>query len=104
MSNRLKVEFPGSQGENLSGLLELPDTDPASFVLFAHCFTCGKDIVAASRIAKELVKLGFAVLRFDFTGLGNSDGILPTPIFHLTYKTSCLPPPTFAKTTRHRAY
>jgi len=74
MSNRLKVEFPGSQGENLSGLLELPDTDPASFVLFAHCFTCGKDIAAASRIAKELVKLGFAVLRFDFTGLGNSDG------------------------------
>jgi len=74
MSNRVKVEFPGSQGENLSGLLELPDTDPASFVLFAHCFTCGKDIAAASRIAKELVTLGFAVLRFDFTGLGNSDG------------------------------
>jgi len=74
MSTRLKLDFPGSQGGNLSGLLELPDSDPLSFVLFAHCFTCGKDIAAASRISRALVSLGFAVMRFDFTGLGNSDG------------------------------
>ncbi len=74
MSSRVKIEFPGSQGENLSGLLEVPDNIPVAYVLFAHCFTCGKDIAAASRIARELVALGFAVLRFDFTGIGNSDG------------------------------
>ena len=74
MSSRVKVEFQGSQGENLSGLLEVPDNIPVAYVLFAHCFTCGKDIAAASRIARELVALGFAVLRFDFTGIGNSDG------------------------------
>ena len=74
MSNRLKVEFRGSQGDNLAGLLEIPDTEPVAFVLFAHCFTCGKDIAAASRIARALVARGLAVMRFDFTGLGSSDG------------------------------
>lgn len=45
-----------------------------AYVLFAHCFTCGKDVAAASRISRFLVQHGFAVFRFDFTGLGNSDG------------------------------
>jgi len=70
---RTKVEFP-SQGEKLAGLLETPDQSIRAYVLFAHCFTCGKDIAAASRISRYLVQLGFAVFRFDFTGLGNSDG------------------------------
>lgn len=70
---RTKVEFP-SQGQNLAGLLETPDQTVRAYVLFAHCFTCGKDIAAASRISRFLVQHGFAVFRFDFTGLGNSDG------------------------------
>jgi uncharacterized OsmC-like protein/esterase/lipase len=70
---RTKVEFP-SQGQNLAGLLETPDQAVRAYVLFAHCFTCGKDIAAASRISRFLVQHGFAVFRFDFTGLGNSDG------------------------------
>ncbi len=69
---REKVTFQGSQGQ-LVGLLEHSTTSKA-YVLFAHCFTCGKDIMAASHISKALVDMGFAVLRFDFTGLGNSDG------------------------------
>lgn len=74
MSRRNKLEFPGTDGLMVAGLLETPDTNPHSFVLFAHCFTCGKDVVSASRIARALVSRGYAVLRFDFTGLGNSDG------------------------------
>lgn len=70
---RVKVEFPGSQGM-LAGLLESPDAGVQNYALFAHCFTCGKDIAAASRIARALVARGYAVLRFDFTGLGSSDG------------------------------
>ena len=70
---RTKVEFP-SQGQKLAGLLETPEQAIRAYVLFAHCFTCGKDIAAASRISRFLVQHGFAVFRFDFTGLGNSDG------------------------------
>ncbi|OUR83393.1 osmotically inducible protein C [Marinomonas sp. 42_23_T18] len=70
---RKRIEFP-SQGQALAGLLETPDQAVRAYVLFAHCFTCGKDIAAASRISRYLVQQGFAVFRFDFTGLGNSDG------------------------------
>ena len=59
---------------DLSGQLELPQGEIKFFALFAHCFTCGKDIAAASRISRNLKQHGIAVLRFDFTGLGNSDG------------------------------
>ena len=69
-----RVEFPGSQGEPLAGRLELPDGDPLAYALFAHCFTCGKDAVAATRISRALTSAGIAVLRFDFTGLGQSGG------------------------------
>lgn len=74
--NKIKLEFDNAAGEKLAGLLELPDREDkiASFALFAHCFTCGKDIAAASRISRALAAQGIAVLRFDFTGLGNSDG------------------------------
>ena len=56
--------------------VEAPERDALAYVLFAHCFTCGKDIAAASRISRALVARGYAVLRFDFTGLGSSDGLL----------------------------
>ena len=70
---RDKVEFP-SQDVMLAGLLERPPGEVRAYALFAHCFTCGKDIAAASRISRALIQEGIAVLRFDFTGLGNSDG------------------------------
>ena len=70
---KLQFKFENDEGETLAGLLELP-TEPKAFALFAHCFTCGKDIAAASRISRSLASSGIAVLRFDFTGLGNSDG------------------------------
>ena len=69
-----KLTFPGSQGAILAGRLELPESEPRAFALFAHCFTCTKDIFAAGRIAEELARHGIAVLRFDFTGLGASEG------------------------------
>jgi alpha/beta superfamily hydrolase len=73
-NKRTKIEF-NSNDIKLAGLLETPeDANIKAYALFAHCFTCGKDIAAASRIARSLVNLGFGVLRFDFTGLGNSDG------------------------------
>src|SRR5215469_10616815 len=68
-----KVNFPGSDGSNLAARLDLP-SKPRAFALFAHCFTCGKDILAASRIAAGLAARGIAVLRFDFTGIGSSEG------------------------------
>ena len=73
---KIRLEFENSNGEVLAGLLELPERvdEISSFALFAHCFTCGKDIAAASRISRALAAKGIAVLRFDFTGLGNSDG------------------------------
>lgn len=73
-NKRIKVEFD-SNDIKLAGLLETPEnSEVKAYVLFAHCFTCGKDIAAASRIARAMVNLGFGVLRFDFTGLGSSDG------------------------------
>lgn len=70
---RQKVEFT-SGNHTLSGLLETPESNVKFYALFAHCFTCGKDVAAASRISRALTAKGIAVLRFDFTGLGNSDG------------------------------
>ena len=75
MSARIvRVTFPGSQGTELAARLDLPAGPPKAYALFAHCFTCSKDIAAASRIASSLTDAGFGVLRFDFTGLGMSAG------------------------------
>jgi len=74
MADSRKIEFPGLGGDTLAARLDSPDGAPIAYALFAHCFTCSKDIFAASRIAKELSDAGIAVLRFDFTGLGASDG------------------------------
>lgn len=70
----MKIEFPGSNGTMLAARLDLPEGSPSAYALFAHCFTCSKDSFAASRISRALIAYGIAVLRFDFTGLGGSDG------------------------------
>ncbi|MEO6570066.1 MAG: alpha/beta fold hydrolase [Ilumatobacteraceae bacterium] len=69
-----RVTFTGSRGTPLAGRLDLPAGPPRALALFAHCFTCSKDGLAAGRIAAELNAQGIGVLRFDFTGLGSSDG------------------------------
>lgn len=69
-----KVTFAGSDGALLAGRLDKPEEEPRAYALFAHCFTCTKDIFAAGRIAQNLAEAGIAVLRFDFTGLGHSEG------------------------------
>ena len=70
-----KLTFTGGSGEELAGRLDIPDdSDPRGYVLFAHCFTGSKDVLAGVRIAKALWLRGFAVFRFDFTGLGESEG------------------------------
>jgi putative redox protein len=69
-----KLEFTGHDGSVLAARLERPSGAPRAVALFAHCFTCGKDIAAARRISRRLASLGIAVLRFDFTGLGHSGG------------------------------
>ncbi len=68
-----RISFAGTGGM-LDARLELPSAEPRAYALFAHCFTCSKDTVAASRISRALAERGIAVLRFDFTGLGGSDG------------------------------
>lgn len=72
--NRAMIHFPGAFGSLLAARLDLPAATPAAFALFAHCFTCSKDTLAASRISTALTERGFGVLRFDFTGLGGSEG------------------------------
>jgi putative redox protein len=72
--NTQKIQFPGHSGDLLAARLDAPDGTPLAYALFAHCFTCSKDVFAASRISAAMVERGFAVLRFDFTGLGMSDG------------------------------
>lgn len=69
-----KITFAGADGEALAARLETPEEAPSAYALFAHCFTCGKDNSAAVRISRALAARGVAVLRFDFTGLGQSGG------------------------------
>jgi uncharacterized OsmC-like protein/fermentation-respiration switch protein FrsA (DUF1100 family) len=69
-----RFQFTGSEGQQLAAALDLPEHEPKAYALFAHCFTCGKDVLAAKRIAVALAAKGIAVLRFDFTGLGSSEG------------------------------
>jgi uncharacterized OsmC-like protein/pimeloyl-ACP methyl ester carboxylesterase len=69
-----RFQFTGSEGQQLAAALDTPDGEIHAYALFAHCFTCGKDVLAAKRIAVALAAKGIAVLRFDFTGLGSSEG------------------------------
>jgi putative redox protein len=77
-----KLFFPGSAGATLAAYLELPaDRPPVSFALFSHCFTCSKDYKAVVYISRALADRGIAVLRFDFTGLGESGGDFSETLF-----------------------
>ncbi len=67
-------DFESGSGYRLSGKLETPETSPTGWAIFAHCFTCGKDNLAAARITRALAGKGIGVLRFDFAGLGGSEG------------------------------
>ena len=69
-----RFTFPGHDGQHLAARLDMPEGPHLATALFAHCFTCSKDIPAARRIAGRLAAMGIAVLRFDFTGLGHSEG------------------------------
>ncbi len=70
----LKINFTGGSGYELDARLEMPATTPKAFAIFCHCFTCTKDTITTFRISRALAEQGYAVLRFDFTGLGNSKG------------------------------
>ncbi len=70
----LRLTFPGSQGGRLAARLDLPGGEPAAYALFAHCFTCSKDLKAAAWVSRTLAEGGIGVLRFDFTGIGESEG------------------------------
>jgi len=76
-----RFDFLNADGHRLAGLLDEPAGNVRAYAMFAHCFTCGKDIHAARRIAASLTALGIAVLRFDFTGLGSSEGEFATTTF-----------------------
>jgi alpha/beta superfamily hydrolase len=69
------ITFENASGHQLAALLDMPaEGEPVAYVLFAHCFTCSKDYKGVVRISKALAAQGFGVLRFDFTGLGESEG------------------------------
>ncbi|MFT6795667.1 MAG: putative OsmC-like protein/alpha/beta superfamily hydrolase [Maribacter sp.] len=73
--NLQKITFENKEGKTLVGRLEMPaDRHPHNFAVFAHCFTCNKNLLAVKNISRALTANGFAVLRFDFTGLGESEG------------------------------
>lgn len=74
MTDVQKREFKGHDGNMLAARFDQPDGPAKGYAIFAHCFTCTKDILAARRIASHLSRLGIGVLRFDFTGLGSSEG------------------------------
>lgn len=69
-----RFQFTGADGQQLAATLDLPEREPVAYALFAHCFTCGMNVLAAKRIATALADKGIAVLRFDFTGIGASEG------------------------------
>ncbi len=68
------LTFDNGRGQQLSARLDLPDGAPRGYALFAHCFTCSKNLGASTQVSRALTEAGYAVLRFDFTGLGASEG------------------------------
>ncbi|MGH8369820.1 MAG: alpha/beta hydrolase family protein, partial [Gammaproteobacteria bacterium] len=76
------VRFTNAAGQQLAGRLEMPaNGKPRAFAIYAHCFTCGKDVRAAFDISRALAMQGIATLRFDFTGIGESEGVFADTTF-----------------------
>jgi len=73
-TNTTKASFIGSNGNRLDARLERPESTAKAFIVFGHCFTCTKDILTVYRSSRMLAQQGYAVLRFDFAGLGDSEG------------------------------
>ncbi len=99
-----RVAFTGGSGFQLAGIVDLPDHEPRATVLFTHCFTCSKDLKVIVRVSRGLAERGYAVLRYDLTGLGNSHGDFSHSSFATNrqdlqaaadYLGSYLAPPTF---------
>ena len=97
----MRFDFQNENGQTLTGRLEMPSTEPGAFAIFAHCFTCSKNVKAASLISRHLSDQGIAVLRFDFTGLGNSEGDFANTNF--SSNVSDLVSAASALATRHAA-
>lgn len=81
------MSFPGSQGSMLAGQLDFPldtqaDAAQSRYVIISHCFTCSKQTLTTARLARALAQGGIACLRFDFTGLGDSEGSFADSTFH----------------------
>ncbi len=76
-----QVRFEGAQGDTIVGLLDLPDGAPRAFGVFAHCFTCSKNVRVVPEVSRQLNAEGLALLRFDFTGLGQSEGAFERTTF-----------------------
>jgi alpha-beta hydrolase superfamily lysophospholipase len=72
--NSRKLFFPNGRGQTLAAYLEEPQGSGGTYGIFAHCFTCSKDYRAVFHISRELARSGIGILRFDFTGLGESEG------------------------------
>ena len=69
-----RISFLSNDGLKLAGVVEMPEQEPLASVVFAHCFTCSKDLKATVRVSRQLASLGFFTLRFDFRGVGDSQG------------------------------
>lgn len=74
MPQKIKIRFKNDRDIELAGVVELPDASVEGYAIMAHCFACSKDMLAAARISKALTNDNIGVLRFDFTGLGESGG------------------------------
>ncbi len=74
MPNDPSIQFLSRDGNSLAARFDAPVGQKRGLAIFAHCFTCSKDILAARKIAARLAQLGIGILRFDFTGLGHSEG------------------------------
>jgi len=80
--NTARVTFESESGHALAGALDMPEGAPRAYALFAHCFTCGKGLTAIRRLSEQLTAEGIALLRFDFTGLGESEGEFADTTFY----------------------
>ena len=69
-----RIYFEGSQGHRLAARLDMPEGEPHAYAIFAHCFTCSKNLWASRNVSQALTESGCGVLRFDFTGIGRSEG------------------------------